>query len=413
MAKEEGVPGFSDLTRNAPGMAVRPHQHGRGGNRSMRKMTFSRDGTRMVPGLLVRQKGGIAPNYYVDRTHRSVWNEEPEFPLPLGPTDFVKINHADRSKSKTVAPSSVQAMQKRKPCKADVEVVSYDWTPSCVLTDLKTGKQCWPSHTDAVCWWDCHRFTWTPFPLPTVMRDLTPPYRTTYVLSGEPCCEDPDGVGSAKRARSSCMIGEHLGKKREGLKNPLVWDADPSTPRLQFECIGNFCGPSCAQAYAIEKRMQHVIPLITIVAKMFGYVTAKTEHDEGFSKVTTAPPRELLQMFSPHDGGMDINEFRSMCSCGIVLTIRDPIFTTKKHVVEAQRDLASYESRMEELNRARQLKKMQKQQQEGAEIAKKIIGKQLQPESGVTTSEMLKAPAATRRKPNGKMTFDLLLKKDR
>ena len=369
-----------------------------------RRVDYIRRNQHVFSDQQTKPRGSLVPLYFIDRTQRSIWHEEPEFPPACEPGEWIRMVRQENKKKVVHRAADIQ-----KHVRLEAEPISYDWTPSCMLTDPQTGKQCWPARTEAVCWWDCHAFTWTPFPLPLRMRDMAPPFRERYVLSGEPCCEDSAGTGSSKIPRNSWAIAEHLRRKKERLQSPFVWD-DPRSPLLQFECIGNFCGPSCALAYAQDKHLLQAIPLINTVARMYGYITPKAEEEEGYSRIVVAPPRELLRMFTAQEDGLEIGEFRMMCMCGIGIAMRDSVFITKRHTVEAKQVLAAYETRMAELNRAKQLKKMQQQQHQGIEIAKKLVGAATT-EKKITTSEMLKMPKEARTLPKGKMTFDLLLNK--
>lgn len=319
------------------------HAHG-----SSRRFVTIRDNPTLFCGHLTKPRGSLMSTCYIDRMVTCTWNDPPEYPNECDMSD-VSFNRTKDILGMDLGVFGASGETKK--TKIDhrnryafcAEPASYEWTPSCMFVDKVTGHRCWPEKTEAVCWWDFHKFSWTPFPLPTDMHDMTPPFRRDE---------------STKYPRNSRAISDHLQKKKDLMKNPFVWD-DPSKPTLQFDCIGNFCGPSCAKAYALDRQMLQSIPLIHTVARMFGYIKTPVipsesrmsdqEQDRDFDRVIPAPPRELLQMFTYQENTLTIDEFRRLCSCGITIKIRDPVFVSRKQIIEGEQAMADREIKLAEL----------------------------------------------------------------
>ena len=325
------------------------HVHNHGDGITKRRLAVIKKNPHLFCGLLTKPKGSIFTTCYIDRSVKCVWNDPPEYPGECDLADIVFANN------KSVVPHDPLAARRtpsmtalRKRYAACAEPATYDWTPSCMFIDRATGRKCWPDRTDAVCWWDCHQFTWTPFPLPLTMHDTTPPFRRDE---------------TAKFPRNSRAIADHLKKKKDAMKDPFVWD-NAQAPTLQFDCIGIFCGPSCAMAYALDHGMRQSVPLIQTVARMFGYLKTpkrtrigfeeeENEDDDDpqdFDRIIPSPPRELLRMFTCQEDTFTIEEFRRLCSCGITVIIRDPVFVTRERIVEAEKVMTEREIKLSEFS---------------------------------------------------------------
>lgn len=189
-----------------------------------------------------------------------------------------------------------------------------------------------------VCWWDCNAFDWAPFPLPIEYRAA----RGLYSVR-----DDRDRHFEANRVKT--LPHQPVGPVgREGKSDEReLWRASRYNPEnAEYVCVGCFCGPSCAIAYALHERLTHVVPHIYMLARALGYLGTSSElsglhHDsESGERISAAPPREVLRMFSGREDGLTVEQFREMCACGIEVRVRDPVFVTRLQVVEAEQRVA-------------------------------------------------------------------------
>jgi len=261
-------------------------------------------------------------------------------------------------------------------------VATYVWSPT-LFSPTESDRKCntnqlntfyWPTHTSRCCWWDCHTFSWTPFPLPIKLHE------TCRVIFGshwskEKWIQRPelydifqkecdkiewkdvktevsnrieerewillDSMKRSEYIKSSKSLLEIVNTKMKQLFNDN---------KILYDCIGCFCGPSCALAYAISRGYQNCKGNILAVAKMFGYFNQYNTIVEGAEQrlgipepylgryrnnLKPAPPRELLTMFSGEGNGLSIEEFRDLCSKGVDVKIQDKAFITSKQLTEA------------------------------------------------------------------------------
>lgn len=345
-------------------------------HRRLVKITKRKTRQHAYPGLLMCPRGSIAPICYIDpNVIPPVWKIPAEYESVCDYSDVIlKKNSSIKDYSSIPSEPKIR-------CKSYAEPAAYEWTPSCVIYDPKTMRSKWPTYTDSACWWDCHKFTWTPFPLPVKYRDLTDPPK-----------EDWRG----KRTRNGIESAEYLMVKYKEHRDPFKWEGE-EFPRIQYSCIGNFCGPSCAIAYANDKGLKKSIPLIHHIARMFGYIKPDDPHkvirkpvfeeeceDGNFDRIISAPQRELLKLFSNQEDALTIEQFREMCTCGLVVKVKDPIFVSKMQIIESDQIQAEAEKK--------------KSEQLQAKSGKKVVKVAMHREDPVTASRQTTAEILSRRR---------------
>ncbi len=261
----------------------------------------------------------------------------------------------------------------------DYDKNDYEGTedPTRDLVSPRRNVVTWPRKTDICCWWDCHQFTTPPFPLPIKLhytckafpggtwpkekwnsrpelKELTErEYRNAQwkdIVTGPIAVDITEEQWNEKTLSQKVEYLKSI--KYVSAKMDKINRDFGSRNQFIYECIGCFCGPSCALAYAQEKGfLIQAKSHITSVARMFGYfgyhdtmedtirqqTTEKIDFQEKIEKgsIVPAPPRELLKMFSGEKNGLSIEEFRKLCLHGIHVSIRDKVFITNTQLIEA------------------------------------------------------------------------------
>lgn len=296
----------------------------------------------------VYKADGVSAICYVDYSIPCIENDKKEMPYnqvrPYGPP---LITEDDYNMYSTTTAADVlteeRCKERRMLCEKirGVEVSSYEFCVNQIKPDPITGERVWPESTTAACWWDCHPFTWTPFPLPIHCREIRkhPGYASEVFLDANNRGFTAAAVPRQPKLDAIAIQQQQLSTLSKTKKKRL------STSDVQYICTGVFCGPSCALAYAMANRITHAPTYINMVARDFGYLGTLDDRREMYEhgvldRVTPAPPRELLQMFNTQENMLTIEEFRMLCLCGITTRIRDPIYITRSQIAVSEQKQA-------------------------------------------------------------------------